>query len=585
MENGLTLATAIQWFEDAEEASNESREKASRDRDFYDGKQWTEAETTALEKRGQPPIVINRIKRKVDYLLGYERKLRADPRALPRTPMHEQDAEAATDALRFAMDRARFSETASGVWEELLVEGAGACLLTIKQGRDAPQVVAEHIPWDRFFYDPHSRRVDFTDAKYKGLVVWMDAEEAAAMYPKAASIIKETAASDNWGSAVNQATDDRPRWKVWTDPKRARVKLVEIHYREAGQWWSAVLCRGGWVAEPQPSPFKDDDGESLCQIVAVSAYCDRDNNRYGVVRDMIGPQEEINKRRSKALHLLSVRQVIAEHGAVADEDKARREMAKPDGFVTVTPGLRFEVQQTGDMAAAQFNLLQEAKGEIDLIGPNAALQGKQEQSLSGRAMLAQQQGGSVEMEAIFGRFKAWKMRVYRVAWAAIRQFWTAPMWIRVTDDERNVRFVGLNQPPRYDERAGQIVPSPQIATLDVDIILDETPDMATLVGEQFDTLAKLVQAGVPIPPDLLIEASALRNKKEIVDRMKGAGQDPQQAEMARIAAEMKMKGEAAKIDETRAKAAKAEAEARAVETQTNRDQFAALASMGPPPGF
>ena len=39
---------------------------------------------TELRKRGQPPVVINRIARKVDWLLGLEAQRRTDPRAFPR---------------------------------------------------------------------------------------------------------------------------------------------------------------------------------------------------------------------------------------------------------------------------------------------------------------------------------------------------------------------------------------------------------------------------------------------------------------------------------------------------------------------
>ena len=92
--------------------------------------------------------------------------------------------------------------------------------------------------------------------------------------------------------------------------------------------------------------------------MAVYAYLrvstdrqDVDNQRYGMVRGLISLQDEINKRRSKALHLLSVHQVIAEKGAVQDVDKARRELARPDGFIEVaSQGMRFEVLPTGELA-------------------------------------------------------------------------------------------------------------------------------------------------------------------------------------------------------------------------------------------
>ena len=50
-------------------------------------------------------------------------------------------------------------------------------------------------------------------------------------------------------------------------------------------------------------------------------------------------------------------------------------------------------------------------------------------------------------------------RVFRAMWARMRQFWTAEKWMRVTDDERNVKWVGLNVDPdalpAADARSGR----------------------------------------------------------------------------------------------------------------------------------
>src|SRR3954469_4082779 len=86
-------------FEAAEEASRTSREKAERDVDYYDNKQLTEKEFAALQRRGQPPITLNMIRQKVDYLIGLERSSRTKPRALPRTQRHQEDATSVSDAL------------------------------------------------------------------------------------------------------------------------------------------------------------------------------------------------------------------------------------------------------------------------------------------------------------------------------------------------------------------------------------------------------------------------------------------------------------------------------------------------------
>jgi hypothetical protein len=47
------------------------------------------------------------------------------------------------------------------------------------------------VPWDRLFYDPHSRRIDFSDCRYLGIVIWMDRDELYDLYPQAEDVIEE----------------------------------------------------------------------------------------------------------------------------------------------------------------------------------------------------------------------------------------------------------------------------------------------------------------------------------------------------------------------------------------------------------
>src|SRR5688500_14870806 len=100
----LDVGDLCRLFEESEDATLTARKNAERDRDYVDSKQLTTEELAALEARGQPPQIDNRIKSKVDYLIGLEKKQRIDPKALPRTPIHENDADAATQALRYVAE-------------------------------------------------------------------------------------------------------------------------------------------------------------------------------------------------------------------------------------------------------------------------------------------------------------------------------------------------------------------------------------------------------------------------------------------------------------------------------------------------
>jgi hypothetical protein len=70
------------------------------------------------------------------------------------------------------------------------------------------------------------------------------------------------------------------------------------------------------------------------------------------------------------------------------------------------------------------------------------------------------------------------------------------------------------------------MPQPQgfdmnrLADMDVDIVIEAAPDMITLQHEQFEQLTQMVGAGLPIPPDVILEASQIRNKRQLVDRLK-----------------------------------------------------------------
>jgi hypothetical protein len=149
----LDVAALVRMFEESEDASLDARKDAERDRDYVDNKQLTADEIATLEKRGQPPQIDNRIKTKVDYLVGLEKQQRIDPRALPRTPMHEEEAGAATEALRYVADTENYDSKRSGVWRNLLVEGAGGIEVAVEPGYNGePYICLRRVAWDRSFW-------------------------------------------------------------------------------------------------------------------------------------------------------------------------------------------------------------------------------------------------------------------------------------------------------------------------------------------------------------------------------------------------------------------------------------------------
>lgn len=550
--------------------TEDSRNLSERCRDYVDGKQWTAAEIEALRKRNQAPIVNNRIKVKMQGLLGLLVARRTDPKAFPRTQHEEKASEAITDALRYVADKNELNSVKQEVADNFFCEGVGGAIIDVKaNARGENEIIVEEINWDRLYYDPYSRRRDFKDARYKGTMTWMDEDELLTLFPDADIDMMLS------GHSTYETFEDRPRW-IDKRENRPRFRVAMHFYKKRGTWWMCIFTEGDFLVEPVESPYLDDEGEPCCPLELVGAYIDRNNNRYGEVAGFLDLQDEINHRRSKALHLLSQRQTAGRTGSIKDIPAMKREMAKPDGHVEYQGEKGdFEVLQTGDMAKGQFELLQEAKGEIDAQSYNAQLSGdRQSGDLSGKAIQKLQQAGVTELDNLFSALNGWEKRVYRQIWARVKQFWTEEKWIRVTDDQDDLRWVGLNtkvsaqewlqdliqdtdQPEQKRKQAAaslqflmQAVQSqnPQeaqaaqmqldhpvdvnnnVPELDVDIILDQSFDVINIQQEQFELLAQLSQnPNSGIDPIELIRVSQLRGKDAMIDRIEKSRQAQQDA--------------------------------------------------------
>jgi hypothetical protein len=231
------------------------------------------------------------------------------------------------------------------------------------------------------------------------------------------------------------------------------------------------------------------------------------------------------------------------------------------------------------MAQGQMALLTHAVQEMQLSGPNAAMSGTDPRELSGRAILAQQAGGATQNEPLADGLRMWARQVYEMCWMAAREYWSAGKWVRVTDDLQNTRWVGINRRVTVQDELAQMPPQQRamamqqmqlvpgdprlqqviriendITDLDVDITVAEGQDVPTMQAENFQTLVQLasVQPGL-IPGEVLVAASSLRNKDDLLQMMKQHMQ--QQGQQQAQAAQMAGQHAQAQVTDMQAKAA------------------------------
>jgi|TARA_Y100000034_G_scaffold864_1_gene1049 hypothetical protein len=542
-----------------------ARRLSQKCRDYFDHKQWTAEQEAKLAERRQAAIVVNRIKPKVEGLVGLYEMRKSDPKAFPRTKKHESAAYVVTDALRFVADNTDFQMTRLNVAEDFFVEGYGGVMADVSRRGDAIEIRANQLPWDRIYFDSHSRRFDFKDARFMGLWLWMDEDQAKDTFKISKKKLDQMIDTPIDGEETNE---DRPRWTEKQDGEK-RVRIA-MHFHIVKSVWKMTIFSGDvTILKTQDSPFLDEHDQPMNPIELVGSNIDRENNRYGEVAGFLSQQDEINHRRSKFLHRSSVRTTFGNDNAIQDVESAKRELRKPDGHVKINGtakfGEDFGIIPQQDMANAEFNLYIDAKSELDAVSMNAQLAGdRQSGDLSGTAIGKLQQAGTVELARQYALLAGWERRVYEQMWARVKQFWGEEKWIRVTDDQDALRWVGLNSqitaqqllqenieddslPLEQRRQSEQILQfliqteNPklnevvetrnQTAELEVDITIDQSFDVMNIQEEQFKMLSEFAQ-GTDMDIIDLIEMSQLRGKKEVIEKITRRRQGQAQAQQA-----------------------------------------------------
>lgn len=549
----LSHTELVDIVDEFEQHTRIGHEEARTRRRYVNNKQHTDEEIRILKKRKQPIVTDNIIKRKTDYFLGVERQMRTDPKAWPRTPKHTEEAEAFTDALRYECDANDWDVVRSEGFDNLIVEGIEGFSIPVKQKKNGIEVQINHIPWDRIIYDIHSSDRYFQDSKRKGIITWMDVDDAIAINPDAEEIIR-TSADQN--KTLGDVFDDKPQ-SSWCSATGKRVKVIQLYYIHKQVWHHSIFVFAGFIIEPEPSPYLDEDGEPECIIELASAYIDEDNDRFGPVQDMISLQNLVNKSASKFQHWINQHQTWGNEKA-GNVNKLKRESPKPDGHFELLGeakfGEDFGIVSTDNKAMGTFNILQEAKNSLSEIGGNQLL-GPNE---SGRREEIATQKKLMELGPVLDAHRQCSKRVYRQIWNRTKQFRTDEWWVRITDNEKNLKFVSLNQPMTYrmliEQKYGQVPPGllehPQIdevvmgpdgspamvknkiAEIDVDIVIEDAPDIINIQQEQFQVLADLAKMYGPqeVPFDKMVQLSTLRNKDQFIEDVKGTDEERAQNE-------------------------------------------------------
>lgn len=494
----LSVGELRRQYLDYLDSKVEEVEEAKDSRRYYHGAQLTAEQLRVLKARHQPVQIWNRVGRKINSIVGVVERMRGDPKAEGRDPKSEAGAAVATQSIRYVLDGNQFKNSLN-YWTLLQtgIDGIGGIQLVLQKGdKGDPDCGLEWVIGDEYFYDPRSFRIDFKDVRYEGVAKWMDVEAAMEMFPDKEELLQGLFQGDS------DLTTNPDREIKWLITSTRRVRMVEHWYKHKGKWcWAFYVANV--LLDQGVSPFFDEKGNSVSSFEMWGPFIDQDGDRYSFVRTFKGPQDALNQGKSKTIALANSRRIVMDKGAVDDVERVRLEAARHDGVIEKNKNFDLKVDDTTPEIATFTSFTEDAKNELDGFANSnvAAMQGVGLNNLSGKAIELLRQPGMAELGPFVLGHRMWKLNVYRKIFNTIQRHWQAERWIRVNSNEKLAQFIQLNGVD-LDE-FGRPVMVNAIGALDVNIELDEGPDIISTMQELADKLSKYPPG--TFPPQVLIE--------------------------------------------------------------------------------
>jgi hypothetical protein len=318
----------------------------------------------------------------------------------------------------------------------------------------------------------------------------------------------------------------------------------------------------------------------------------RDNAPYGAIRNMRDPQEDLNKRRSKALHILSTNQVIMDQDAVEDLDTLAEEVARPDGIIQKKRGFDLKINRELDLAEEHVKLMEQDMHFLESSsGVTDENLGQETNAKSGIAIQARQTQGSVVTAILFDNLRYAIQSQGGKQLSLAEQFYTEPKVFRLTGSANTPEYVRINH-AKLDDFGNVLGIENDLQRTEADFVVDEEDFQATVRQNMFQALLDLMGK---LPPevslqllDVVLEYGDIPGKEEIIKRVRkvngqpdpASSKDPQAAAAAQ-AQQQQQAQDQAQQKQLQVQAALAEsqlklANARQSEASATKTQVAAM---------
>lgn len=550
-------------YESAYYAWNPFFDEAAIDLRFYTGDQWNEKERNKLFQEGRNAYVINRIRRNIQLITGYQRAHRLSSVILPQSKQDQQAADDASDLIMQVFSKGNGYNSISDAFGGALKTGWNLSTVWMDY-RDDPvngEIRFGREPYSGFICDPYFTKRDFSDCSYVLRRKYMTLLQAQSLLPKHRKEL-ELLQRNGW------SRDDKFPWLPYQslpsgldllaynesyEQKWKNVSvIVDTETGEYTDWPGDEKSLKEFVSQfPQLEVIQKQKPYMECHIIVNDEHITTITDQYGLneypfvpffgyfepeaqtwdlklqslVRPMRDPQVESNRRRSQMNDIIESQQNsgwIAKKEAVVNpralyrsgqgEVIWKKSNAQPGDIEKIPPA----------QIPPSFFQLQELydRDITEVIGINDAAFGEPANAQESGVMMMLRQGASlISLQDLFDNLRYSQKLLTEKTLKLIRT-WTPEKMTKILNRE----------------------PSPQLLDpnfIKYDISIQEGLLSDTQRQVYFRQLVDLKQLGAPVTGEMLAEAAPIQGKTEYITQLKEVEQ--QQAQQAQQAAQLQAK--------------------------------------------
>lgn len=586
---------------------------------FYRGDQWDKADLLKLNSEGRPALTINTILPTVNTVLGEQSTRRSDVQFKPRRSGDQDVSTVLTKLYMQIADNNKLDWVEQQVFSDgLIMDGRGYF--------DVRMDFSDHIegeiriiakdPLD-ILIDPDAKEYDPKTWNEVFETRWMTLDEIEELYgaDKAEQLrfiaengnsfgndsveYRETrygktdSAQDYAGSTppdkdsyrniralrvidrqyrkLTRADffvdptmgDQRPVPEGWSEQRVKKFAktygLSVISKMQRKVRWTVTCDRV--VLHDDWSPYED------FTIVPYFAYFRR-GKPFGLVRNLLSPQDQLNKIASQELHIVNTTANsgwVVESGSLVGmtTDELEQKGAETGLILEYNRGSQPPTKIAPNQIPTGLDRIsQKAAMNIKTIsGVNDSMLGSDTAEVSGIAIQAKQNRGAIMIQVPLDNLRKTRQYLAEKILNLVQRFYTEQRVIQITNEDDPLK-------PREPLVLNQLTPEGRVindlTVGEYDVIIGTAPARDSFDEMQFAEALNLRQAGVMIPDDAIIEYSHLARKGELAKRirmMTGVEQTPEQEEAAAMQAEIAMQQVQLELQKLQAEIEKLQSEA------------------------